>query len=160
MPRGNPEKLVPANKRSKQEASENGKKGGRASGIKRRKLKAAKEYMKLLIALPPDSTQWKTSARMTKAGVDEQDQNQLTIMLMSLMKQAQEGSVKSAELVLQLIGEMPAAKAEVTGANGAPLVPERAPLYDLTPLTHEELTDLVKEAFKTDNGGTDNGGDK
>jgi len=39
MPRGNPDKLIPASKRSKQEASELGKKGGIRSGEVRREKK-------------------------------------------------------------------------------------------------------------------------
>jgi len=39
MPRGNPNKLIPANKRSKQEVSENGRKGGIKSGQIRKEKK-------------------------------------------------------------------------------------------------------------------------
>ena len=39
MPRGNPDKLIPGNKRSHEEASENGRKGGIQSGKKRREKK-------------------------------------------------------------------------------------------------------------------------
>ena len=39
MARGNPDKLIPANKRSKEEASELGRKGGIASGKARREKK-------------------------------------------------------------------------------------------------------------------------
>ena len=39
MARGNPSKLIPANKRSKEEASELGRKGGIASGVARREKK-------------------------------------------------------------------------------------------------------------------------
>ena len=39
MPRGNPDKLIPTNKRTKKEASELGRKGGIASGEARREKK-------------------------------------------------------------------------------------------------------------------------
>ena len=39
MPRGNPENLIPANRRSKEEARENGRKGGIASGKARAEKK-------------------------------------------------------------------------------------------------------------------------
>ena len=39
MPRGNPDKLIPTNKRTKKEASELGRKGGIASGDARREKK-------------------------------------------------------------------------------------------------------------------------
>lgn len=39
MPRGNPDKLIPTNKRSKKEASELGRRGGIASGEARREKK-------------------------------------------------------------------------------------------------------------------------
>ena len=156
MPRGNPDNLVPNSERTPDERRRNAQKAGKASGRKRRKIKAAKEYMKMLIGLPLDDTQQNLAAYMSKAGIDEQDQNQLSLMLMSMMKQAQKGNVKSAELVLSLLGEMPAAKTELTGANGAPLVPERPPLYDLSKLSHDELAALARDAFKEDKGGEQN----
>lgn len=123
MPRGNPDNLVPNSERSPEELRAMTQKGGKASGAKRRKIKAAKEYMKMLIGLPLDETQQNLAAYMSKAGIEEKDQNQLSLMLMSLMKQAQKGNIKSAELVLSLLGEMPASKTEITGADGEALMP-------------------------------------
>lgn len=123
MPRGNPDNLVPNSERTPDERRRNAQKAGKASGRKRRKIKAAKEYMKMLIGLPLDASQRNLAKYMSEAGIGEQDQNQLSLMLMSLMKQAQKGNIKSAELVLQLIGEMPASKTEITGADGEALMP-------------------------------------
>lgn len=123
MPRGNPDNLVPNSERTPDERRRNAQKAGKASGRKRRKIKAAKEYMKMLMGLPLNDTQQNLAAYMSKAGIDEQDQNQLSLMLMSLMRQAQKGNTKSAELVLSLLGEMPASKTEITGADGEALMP-------------------------------------
>ena len=77
----------------------------------------------MLIGLPLDASQRNLAKYMSEAGIDDQDQNQLSLMLMSLMKQAQKGNIKSAELVLSLLGEMPASKTEITGADGEALMP-------------------------------------
>ena len=156
MPRGNPKNMVPLNRRTKEEQSEITKKGGKASGVKRRKMKAAREYMKMLISLPLDASQRSFADYMSEAGVRECDQNQLTLMLMSLLKMAQKGDVKSINLVLSLIGQMPATKTEITGADGTALIPERPPLYDLSKLSHDELAALARDAFKEDKGGEQN----
>ena len=50
MPRGNPDKLIPTNRRSKQEASELGRKGGIKSGKVRREKKLMSQiYAEFLI---------------------------------------------------------------------------------------------------------------
>lgn len=119
----NEQNLIPLSQRTKDKQREIQVKGGKASVKKRRKIKAAKEYMKQLISLPLDATQHKFGEYMEQAGIEEIDQNQLSLLLMSVLKKAQKGDIKSAELVLSLIGEMPASKQEITGADGTPLMP-------------------------------------
>lgn len=89
--------------------------GGTHAGVKRHKLRAAKEYMRELIALPPDKSQKDIVKYFNDANIPEADQNQLSILLVALMKRAQEGDVKCAELVLALMGEKPSDKLEVGG---------------------------------------------
>ncbi len=48
----NEQNLIPGNKRSQNEARENGRKGGKKSGEVRRKRKAMKEQAELLLSLP------------------------------------------------------------------------------------------------------------
>ena len=124
MPRGNPENMIPLNRRTKEEQKEITQKGGKASGAKRRKMKSVSEIMKSLMRAPLDEAQQQFFKKyMGQADVPECEQDQLMFMLVTILKLAQKGNVKCAELVLKLIGEMPAIKAELTGADGAPLSP-------------------------------------
>lgn len=115
MPRGAPENMKPVTERTKDEAKNLSSRGGRASGIKRRKLKAAKEYMRLLMGLPLNKSQKSMAKYLSDAGVPEADHNQLSLMLVALTQKAQKGDVKCAELVLALMGEKPSDKLEVGG---------------------------------------------
>lgn len=83
MPRGNPDKLKPV--RTKQEASERGKKGGIASGEARRARKTLKEELLALLS-------------------DADTQEKICI---SLAKQAQRGNVKAFEVIRDTVGERP-----------------------------------------------------
>lgn len=124
MPRGNPENMIPLNRRTKEEQREITQKGGKASGAKRRKMKSVSEIMKSLMRAPLDEAQQQFFKKyMGQADVPECEQDQLMFMLVTILKLAQKGNVKCAELVLKLIGEMPAIKAELTGVDGAPLSP-------------------------------------
>ena len=124
MPRGNINNLVPNSERTPEELRKITQKGGKASGAKRRKMKTVSEIMKSLIHIPLDEAQQQFFKKyMGQAEVPECEQDQLMFMLVTILKLAQKGNVKCAELVLKLIGEMPATKTEITGADGSPLSP-------------------------------------
>ncbi len=88
MPRGNPQNLIPANKRSKEEARKNSSKGGKKSGEVRRKRKALRE--ELLALLSAGNTQKNIS--------------------LALIDQALNGNVKAFETIRDTIGEKPVEK--------------------------------------------------
>lgn len=54
MPRGNNQNFIPANERSREEARENGKKGGIASGQTRRKRKTQKQIINMILSRKPN----------------------------------------------------------------------------------------------------------
>lgn len=88
MPRGNPQNLVPTNKRSKEEARKISSNGGKKSGEVRRKRKALRE--ELLALLSAGNTQKNIS--------------------LALIDQALNGNVKAFETIRDTIGEKPVEK--------------------------------------------------
>ena len=105
---------------TKDTASEFGRRGNKASIAPRKERKIARELMKELIAMPADELD---TAALESMGVEASDINQLTVMLVAVLRKAQSGDIRAVELVLSLIGELPASKQEITGAEGTPLNP-------------------------------------
>lgn len=68
MPRGNPSKLIPANRRSKQEVSENGRKGGIKSGKVRREKRLMSQIFAELLSNGLDQDIEKASAKIIRKG--------------------------------------------------------------------------------------------
>jgi len=91
MPRGNPQNLIPTNRRSKEEVRKNAAKGGRKSGETRRARKTLRE--ELLAMLATGNTQ-----------------NQMTL---ALLDKALTGDTKAYEVVRDTIGEKPVEKVMV-----------------------------------------------
>ncbi len=84
----NEQNLIPHNKRSKNEARENGRKGGVASGEARRKRKSLREQLELLL---------------------ENGDTQESIAV-ALIEKAMKGDVKAFEVIRDTIGEKPVEK--------------------------------------------------
>lgn len=94
------ENLIPANKRSLEEARENGKKGGIKSGEVRREKKLFKEA--LLVALEAK---------------DDEGIYGLTKIIAGIVNEAQKGNPKAFEVIRDTIGEKPIEKNETTISN-------------------------------------------
>lgn len=116
--------------KSSEEARINGRKGGIASGRKRREIKTAKEIM--IAALNEE--------------IKSQDGRKATIkelMMQKLLKKAaQEGDLNSIKYIVELIGESASQKIEVTGKDGAEIK-----LMN-TNLSKRDAKKLVKEMGK------------
>lgn len=129
MPRGNPQHLVPLNKRSKKEAQELGRKGGIKSGEIRRAKKEAKEQLKilngsgliqeLLSASTPEKVQKKIQAEF---GDSLPNGVKLTNEIALIIRQMHEGIVKGNLSSTQFLMDRAYGKAvdkqEITGSNG------------------------------------------
>lgn len=85
--------------KSVEEARENGRKGGIKSGEAKRMRKTLKEELLALLSLG-----------------QEQEK-----MCTAMLKQAQKGNVKAFAAIRDTVGEAPAQKQEITGANGEPI---------------------------------------
>lgn len=93
MPRGNPQNLIPTNKRSKEEVRKNAAKGGKKSGETRRARKTLREELLLLLA-------------------DGDTQNKMSLALIEeALNGNKAGSVtKAFETIRDTIGEKPVDK--------------------------------------------------
>lgn len=102
MARGNPDKLKPV--RSKREASERGKSGGRKSGEARRRKKALREHLEALLA--------------SKQG----DMTTAEALTLALVEKGLSGDVRAFEVIRDTIGEKPVDKSEQQISGGLELV--------------------------------------
>lgn len=95
----NPENLIPNSKRTPSELRAMTKKGGIASGVARRKKKAAREAAQLFLSLkaPPDM-----EAALLQMGVDAEDANVQMAIIAGLAAQAQNGNHHAARLLFEL----------------------------------------------------------
>lgn len=104
LKRGNP----PTQIRSGREAVENGKKGGIASGKSRRRKKTMKEVGNVLLRMQVCDS--KTRKSLEAQGIAEDDMDNITALMASMIVRAQQGNVRAAEFIRDTIGESPAEK--------------------------------------------------
>ena len=96
----------------------NGQKGGLAKAKKERELERACDIIKRFL-------------NKEIKGSDGNLYNYKEAGLLKLVNKFVGGDAKATELVLKMIGEMPAEKSEITGANGTPLNP---PVINILPI--------------------------
>ena len=93
----NEKNLIPNSERSPSEVRENGRKGGIASGISRRRKRSMKEAADLYLSLPvSDKRRWNKIARKY---VDQM------AMIIGLTEAATEGDARAGKLIADLVGE-------------------------------------------------------
>lgn len=95
--------LIPFSKRSKEEAREQGRIGGKASGAARRRKRSLKEAADLFLSLPVTDT--KTFNKMAKAGVNPEETDYQMAVIVGLTMKAIKGDAKAAKTVIDLLGE-------------------------------------------------------
>lgn len=87
----NEQNLIPFNKQTKNEQRENARKGGKKSGEVRRKRKAMKEQMEMLLSLPlslETSNGEKVAEFFKKLGIDEKEIDNQMAMIVALWQTA------------------------------------------------------------------------
>ena len=99
----NEKNLIPYSERSENEARENGRKGGIASGESRRKRKLLKDSMNALLELPVSST--KEYNALIKMGIDIEDIDNSQLIVLALFSRAKSGDVAAIKELRNLIGE-------------------------------------------------------
>ena len=95
----NDENLIPYNKRSKNEAREDGRKGGIKSGETRRRKKTFKELFDIALNMKNKETGEKNDVAITAA----------------MIRKALLGDVKAFETIRDTVGEKPVEKQEISG---------------------------------------------
>ena len=121
----NEQNLKPQNLRTKSEQREIARKGGQASGKARREKKTAREY----------------AIAVLEGYVKGKDITLKDAMMQKLIQRAiSETDLNAIKYILELIGESPAQRIEVTGKDGKDIIQKD--------LSREEAKELVKEMGK------------
>lgn len=98
----NEQNLIPMEQRSPEEAREMGRKGGRASGVSRRRKKSLREAADLYLSLPVSNRRaWN---KISAEGVDPDDIDNQMAMIIGLTQKAIKGDAKAAKIIVDLIG--------------------------------------------------------
>ncbi len=98
----NERNLIPMEQRTPEEAREMGRKGGRASGVSRRRKKSLREAADLYLSLPvADRRMWN---KISREGVDPEDIDNQMAMVVGLTQRAIRGDAKAAKIIVDLIG--------------------------------------------------------
>lgn len=134
----NEQNLIPGNKRSQREARENGRKGGIASGKKRRHQRDLREAVKALqsVVVP------------VKGGGDGLTYAEAIARAVGV--KAAQGDLKAAALYWEwMYGKQ--AKVDVTSSDGS-MSPQR---LDLSGCSLDVLKEMTREAWRRANGQAD-----
>lgn len=81
----------------------NGAKGGKKKAENRRKRKALKEQMEMLLSLP--LTDGKAKAQFERMGIDSDDMDNQMAMVVKTYLQAMKGNINAVNVIREIIGE-------------------------------------------------------
>lgn len=100
----NEQNLIPfGSKGSKSEERELQSKGGRNSGVTRRRKRSVKQAVELVMSLPV--TDQKVKAKLKKMGIDMDDADNQTAMVVGLLGRAMKGDPKASALLIAQLEE-------------------------------------------------------
>lgn len=89
--------------RTREQHSEDSRKGGVASGVSRRRKRSLKEAADLFLSLPvSDRKMWN---KISRRGVDPEDIDNQMAMIIGLTMAATAGDAKAAKIIVDLLGE-------------------------------------------------------
>jgi len=94
---------------SREEAVRNGQKGGINSGEARRKKKALREYLDMMLSSQPDA---RRKSKLLSLGLNEEDINREASMVLAVVQKAEKGDVFAFREVRELIGDEDVTKGE------------------------------------------------
>lgn len=98
----NEQNLIPfTSNQSREEAKKNGAKGGRKSGEVRRKRKAMKEQMEMLLSLPFKST--KQLNFMKDLGIEEDNIDNQMALIVAIYGKALKGDVQAFNTIREVV---------------------------------------------------------
>ena len=96
----NKNNLVQNSGRSREEVKEINRKGGKKSGEVRRKKREMREAMNMILSLPVASE--KNLEVLQELGVNQEDADNQTLMLVVAMKKAMQGDMRAIEYITNL----------------------------------------------------------
>ena len=99
----NEENLIPFSERSENEARENGRKGGIASGAARRRKRSMKEAADYYLRLP--ETDRRTVNALLRAQVPSEDIDNQMAVVKGITAAAKRGDARAAGVLLKMLGE-------------------------------------------------------
>ena len=108
------ENLIPANMRSKEEASENGRKGGIKSGETRRKRKLMRENLELLLTLKVKDK--KMQQIMKALGIEDEEMTNQMARQVSMLNQSLKGNVQAYKELRDTIDGKPTDNVKIDGS--------------------------------------------
>ncbi|MCQ2464371.1 MAG: hypothetical protein MJ095_02165 [Oscillospiraceae bacterium] len=95
--------MIPNSKRTPSELREITQKGGKASGVARRRKKTFKQLMSCYLELQPADPELKN--KLQQSGVDPEDITNKALLVQSMFNTAVGGDVNAAKLVMSMIAE-------------------------------------------------------
>lgn len=98
----NEDNLIPGNRRSQSENRENGKKGGIASGKKRKQNAEFKRLTKLFLDAKPSE---KSQEILKRMGFDDDEINNAMAIIYALGAKAQKGDAQAAKMLYEWSGQ-------------------------------------------------------
>ena len=114
----NEQNLIPfGSKGSKSEERELQSKGGKNSGVTRRRKRTVKQAMELVMSLPVSDPKMK--AKLKKMGIDMEDADNQTAVAVGLMARAMKGDPKACALLFGYLDDGNASGNEQTESHNA-----------------------------------------
>lgn len=109
--------LIPFSERSKEEAREYGRIGGINSGESRRRKRTLKQAAELVMSLPVSNQ--KTRTKLKKMGIDLDDADNQTAVIVGLLGRALTGDPKASALLFDLLDDEHSSANEQTESHNA-----------------------------------------
>ena len=114
----NIENLMPIqevnSRRTREQHSEDSKKGGKASGEARRRERTLKETLEKMLSLPINDEQ--TKSFIQNLGFNDEELDNKTAITVAMYQEALKGNVKAYELIRDTLGEKPTDKLAIEEA--------------------------------------------
>ena len=137
--------LIPASDLTPEERAANGRKGGIASGVSKRKAKSMREAARIILSAPladdPD-----TSAALEAMGLEPDQQG---AVLLAALKKSKYGDIEASRFVRDTSGQAPAQAVELSGPDGGSIG------VDLSGYTDDQLRNLLSDGADADGDGAD-----
>lgn len=114
----NEQNLIKSSDLTPSQRRENASKAGKASAEAKKKRKALKEQLEILLALPVKSKELKT--KIKSLGIEDEEINNQMAMTIALYQEALKGNTKAVEIIRDTIGEKPQDNVKISGELNNP----------------------------------------